>query len=224
MKNVAGILLSPSQTFERIRERPTWLIPVVLLVITSVLLVVVSAPLSLELAKQQLTENAKQMSPEQVAQTEKMLDSPLAKGISIISTLFITILGLLVQAGLLHLAASALGGVAGFRMGWATVVYAQAPIIIQQIVHSLYTAANKTLVKPGLSALLPADNLISPMGTFLSRIDIFIVWSLVLVAIGFSITYKMSKGKAIAMSAGYWLLGTIVLTLITAITSGLRPS
>jgi len=78
------------------------------------------------------------------------------------------------------------------------------------------------VIAPGLSALLPFRQQMGPLGAFLGRIDIFALWSIILLVIGFSITYKVSKGKTMAVVVGYWLLGTILAVLPVLISGSLK--
>lgn len=208
--NLVKVVVSPSKVFEQIKERPTWWMPVILLVITTVIAAVISAPLSAEFALQQLMKNADKMQPEQLAQAKQMINSPFMTTMAAVSGFVGIILVILIQTGLLHLAASMLGGNAKFSIGFATVAFAQVPIIIQQVFYSIYMSASGKLVKPGFSGMVPADQLASPLGVFLSRLDIFSIWSIILVIIGFSITYKISKGKSGAIAIGYWLVSTAI--------------
>ncbi len=49
-----------------------------------------------------------------------------------------------------------------------------------------------------------------------SFFDIFGVWTLALSVIGLSIISKKSKGQAAIVAVGWWLIGLLVLTGITA--------
>lgn len=222
--NLVQVTVKPSRVFERIKEKPSWWIPIILLVITTVVAAIISAPLSAEFAQQQLLKSADKMSPEQLAQTKQMINSPFVTVMAGVSSFIGIILVILIQAGLLHLAVSMFGGSAKFSVGFATVAFAQVPIMIQQVFYSIYMATSGKLVKPGFSGMLSSDQLATPLGAFLSRLDIFSIWSIVLIAIGFSITYKISKGKSGTIAVGYWLIGTAFAVVFTMIGGGLTQS
>lgn len=219
IKNIALILLKPSKVCAWIKKNPNWWIPASILIVVSIIFTVVSTPLSLEVAQQQLLGRSSEMPPEQYDRTMQMLKSPIAMVIAAATTLIGMPLALLIQAGVLHLVISLFGSNASFRIGFAIVSFAQAPIIIRSIVLSIYSLASSRLVKPGFSAILPDDHLSSPLGVFLARIDIFSIWSMVILAIGLSIAYRISKKKSGAIILGYWLVSTAFAVLFSLTTN-----
>jgi len=54
----------------------------------------------------------------------------------------------------------------------------------------------------------------------LSQIDVFTLWRLTLFTIGFQIIFKVTRGKAIAVIFGYWVLWLIITTGATFIFAG----
>lgn len=213
LKNYVRTLTRPSRVFEWVRDNPNWWVPVIILIVTTVLVAVVSAPLSADFAQKKLLSNSNNTSPEQLAKAKEIMKSPFLPVIAAVSSFFGVIVAILIQAGLLHLGAYIFGGRAGFTVGLATVAFAQAPIVVKQIIQSIYMFASGRLVVDGLSTLLPSDKIATPFGVLLGRIDIFSFWTIVLLAIGLSITYKITKGKAAVISVGYWVLGTIFTVL-----------
>ena len=215
--NLFRVIFSPTAAFERIKEKPAWWVPTIVFILAAMLYAYISAPQAMDLAEQEMMRQSSQMSPEQIEQAQQMLRSPLALVISMVSTLIMAIVSILIQVGLVHLVASMLGGSARFAVGLTAIAYANMPIVVQQIVFSINTAFSKTLIMPGFTAMLPRDQATSILGTFLGRIDVFAIWSLVLVAFALSIIYRLSKGKAAAVVVGYWVAGTIIAIAASAI-------
>lgn len=223
IKNLARVVTKPSRVFEWVRENPAWWVPVILLVISSVVFTVVSAPLSVDVSQKALSNNSN-ISPEQAAQAKKMMESPLFTAIAAVSAFIGVIVAFFIQSGLMHLGAYIFGGRAKFSVGLATVGYAQIPIVIQQIIQSAYMAASGKMVIPGLSALLSSSKTATPLGVLLARIDVFGIWSIILLIIGFSLTYKITKAKAAAVTVGYWALGTIFTVLSVLLSMSFKPA
>ncbi len=223
IKNLSLVLIKPSRVFEWIRENPKWWVPVIVLIITSVVIAVISAPLSADFAQKKLLSSSSNASPEQLAKSKQIMESPILPVIAAVSAFIGIIITILIQSGLLHLGAYVFGGRAKFTVGIATVAYAQVPIIIQQIIQSIYMAASGKLVMQGLSALIPGDQIATPLGALLGRIDIFSIWSIILLIMGFSITYKITKGKAAVITIGYWVLGTVFVILPMLLSMAFRP-
>ncbi|HEY3375588.1 MAG TPA: YIP1 family protein [Candidatus Aquicultor sp.] len=217
VKSLLNTIVSPSQAFAWVAEHPLWLIPVVLLLLTSVIATFVSAPFIADLSMQRLEEQSSNMSPEQIKQSKDMINSPLMGTITVVFAVIGMIIALLIQTVVFHFSALTIGGNARFGLGFAMVAYAQVPIMLQQIIQSVYSKMTDTMIQSGFSAMLPADQATKPMGIFLTHVDVFTVWSLILIAIGLPIIYKISKAQAAVLSAGYWVLSTTIAVIIGAI-------
>ncbi|OIO87498.1 MAG: hypothetical protein COW32_06230 [Candidatus Aquicultor secundus] len=220
VKNLGRVLVKPSSVFEWAKDNPNFVMPVVLLIVVSIIFGAISAPLAADLAQKQMQNGTAKLTPAQEGQAKQMMKFlPI---IAAVMGLFSVIFALFIQAALIHLGMSMFGGSAKFTVGIATVAYAQVPIVLQQIMQSIYVTVSGKVIAPGLSALLPFRQQMGPLGAFLGRIDIFALWSIILLVIGFSITYKVSKGKTMAVVVGYWLLGTILAVLPVLISGSLK--
>lgn len=224
VKNLIKVIFKPSKVFEWVGESPNWWMPAILLILITIVMAVVSASPGAEQALKQLQENGDQMPPEALAQAKQMINSPIAIMISVVWSSFVVLIAILVQSMLLHLGASMFGGRARFAIGIATVAYASMPIALQHIIQSVYMVATGKIAAAGLSTLLPKEYINTPLAALLGRIDIFSMWAIVLLIIGFSTTYRISKGKAATISIGYWSLGTIVVVVLAAIGSAFSPA
>lgn len=132
----------------------------------------------------------------------------------------------LVWAGALFLILLLLGH-GGVRFGsvWTLVVWAWIPHAVRGIVQSIYmTAVGRPVYNQGLAGLV-VDKTPPPMMTFvydiptpnrqalaslLSRLDIYLVWQLVLMVMGVTALTTLSRGKARVLVVGLWLLFTLV--------------
>ncbi|MBE0448010.1 MAG: YIP1 family protein [Actinobacteria bacterium] len=223
IKNLVHVAVRPSKSFEWVRENPNWWTPLILLVITLVVFTAISAPLAMELGQKEMLKRSADMSPGELAQAKQIMGSPIFIVMAMISAVIALAFAVLIQSSLLHLGASAFGGRASFAVGVATVVYAQVPIILQQIIQSIYMSASGNIIKPGLSTILPGSKASPALTALLGRIDIFSIWSIILLIIGFSITYKISKGKAATIAIGYWSIATIFAVTLAAIGGAFTP-
>lgn len=219
--NLGRVLIEPSSVFKWAKDNPNFIIPVVLLVVVSIISGVISAPLAADLAQKKLQSGTTKLTPAQEGQAKQMMK--FLPYIAVVTGLFSVIFAIFIQSALMHLGMSMFGGSAKFTVGLATVAYAQVPIVLQQILQSIYAVASGKIVAPGLSALLPFGQQMGPLAAFLGRIDIFALWSIILLVIGFSATYKISKGKATVVVVGYWLLGTILAVGLATLGSLLQP-
>jgi hypothetical protein len=120
------------------------------------------------------------------------------------------------------------GGGLKFGVPFAIVNYAQVPAMLGAILAIVVLALKpygqvdpQALTATNLAAFLPGDS--APWLTSLgASIDLFWIWCMILLAIGFSKANprKISKGTAAAIVFGLWLLWVLVKVGWAALSSG----
>ena len=217
MGRVFGVLFSPKATFEDIVRKPSWVLPMLLLVIfaTGAGIAVGQKVDWNSFIRHQSEASASFNSLPQDQQDQRVaIGAKIAPYIADCSGIFVPI-GLLIVTLILWLAFNIFVG-AGlkFSVPWAIVCYASVPTILASILGLVvaFTKAPGTLnpehfLASNLAAYLSADaphwQLVA--GTML---DIFGIWSLVLNAIGFSVANprKISSGAAYGIIFGLWIV------------------
>lgn len=210
VSRIVGIVISPRETFERIVAHPQWL--GMLLVV-----IVVSAGASFWFLSTAVGQQA--MLDQQVKSTEAFgiqLDdaalqqmeaqAPMMRYLTLASTIVVTPVMLLIVAGILFGVFSAiLGGGASFKHVFATVVHANVISLLGQVfTYPLSYLRQSMSGATNLGALLP----MLPEGSFVARlagmIDLFIVWWVLVLAIGLAVAYRRkTQPIAIALLAVY---------------------
>jgi hypothetical protein len=150
------------------------------------------------------------MTAEQLAQTKQMLDSPFMSVFSMVAALITVIVSLFIQVGIIHFILSAMGGSATMVAALSVVLFANAPMTIRHFVEAGYAFKTHELMNTGIVGMFSGVDIMSPMGVFLGAVDIFAAWQYVLLAIGCSVVYKVSKGKAAGLAFGIWAMGTAI--------------
>lgn len=114
----------------------------------------------------------------------------------------------LIRAGLLFMAALALGGRTEFRQIWRMAVWTTLPETLGSIVSGIAMLVTRNPAAPGLSNVLtPAEAAEMPvLAAFLGTINLYYIWSLLLIAIGLAATARLGRGKSLAVTAAYWAL------------------
>ena len=107
--------------------------------------------------------------------------------------------------------------------GLALVAFAWLPLVVKNILAGLVSLTSGKLIAPGLAALLPKTAMMTPLGAFLGSIDLFILWSLILLAVGINKVFQLNKGKAYVLVFSYWFLGTVLKVGLAMIMSGVKP-
>ncbi len=120
----------------------------------------------------------------------------------------------------------AAGADVNFKISLAIVVYAALPLILKTLLSLVSVLAgmspdsfsfqNPLATNPGYF-MNPAD---SPfLYGILTAIDIFMIWTLVLTALGFTYVSKVKRGTAFAIVFGWWLVFTLALSGLGAMFS-----
>ena len=224
-----GVLVSPEATFASIARRPTWAAPLIVLIVLSLVSgIVMSSRLNFAAAAREQMESRKDLTPEQADRAVRMAAS-MGKIIPLMAPLFMVI-GLLIVAGILLLAFRLFGGEGTFVQAFAATNYASMPSVIKTIIvlivvlakggATLAPTALPTLVRSNLAFLFdPKDQAMAY--AFAANFDIFSIWVLILMIIGFAHLARVSKAKSAAIVISLWLVKCVI-TLIGPAVQSLR--
>lgn len=206
LSRAIGILTSPRATFERVVANPR---PVGILFVSAVLI-------ALATTLPQFTERGRQaLLDSQVQQIEKFTGQPVTDDVydrmekqsqthlgayfGAVGVLIFTPIVSLVVAGIYFLVFNVvMGGTAAFKQTLAIVTHSS---IISAIGTALaapiqYMKGTFTATGPfNLGALLPMLDEKSFLANFLSGIDLFRAWSIIVTAIGLGVLYRRKTGS-----------------------------
>lgn len=234
-----GIIRRPRATLADLSEGGgrTWWLPAVLALLLITLPVVVAAPITARQSREALAAVQEQLdegsSAEEQAQMERarsIVASPLITVVfPAVSGVLGRVVGWLVWAGALYLAGMALGGRSAFGHVFRMVVWTWLPYALRGLLQTVYIALSDQLIlNPGLSGLVRQESSVTEMiaappspgqqilAALLSRVDLFLVWHLILLVIGVRVTMRLSRRKAVLVTLGVWALLT-ALALIPAV-------
>lgn len=220
LPRMIAILLRPSEAFSPMASdrHSSWLTPMLVLSISSILVAIVLGYLKTQSALNNVVELPSDWefwSPEMqesFLQAQQTSQGPVINYVlPAIGALFSLWLGWVVFAGIMRLVSTLLGGRGTLQSALNVVGWANTPFILRDLLRILFMLfAGRQIVSPGLSGFAQPGFLYQA----LSRIDLFLVWNIALLAIGFSVADGLPKGKA--------LIGILVVVLILiAIQSGL---
>jgi hypothetical protein len=191
-----GIIFSPRQTFEAVAASPKWL--GMLVVVVVLMAAGTYAFLSTQVGRQAMLDQqvssmesfGMTVTDEQYAQMEQRLG--MSKYFGAGSQLIVIPIVWAIMAGLLFAIFNAgMGGSATYKQVYAVVVHSGVIGVVQQLFVLPLNYARGSMSSPtNLAALLPMLPEKSFFTYFLGTIDIFMVWSVIVLAIGLAVLYK----------------------------------
>jgi hypothetical protein len=225
---IFGAIFSPKPAFASIVQRPTWVVPVILGCILFIAVVFAFTQRGgwPSFFQKQMADNSsvQQMTPEQ---RENMLEKQVKY-----APIFGYFEGVVIPPVAALLTAAVLLGIFNltgstqttFKISLAIVAFAWSPWLIHGLLSILIiflkdpaTVDLQNVVASNVGAFLPEGSS-KWLVALLSSIDIFAIWTLLLLAIGFSATNpkKLSIGKAFALAAIGWLVFVLIKVGLTA--------
>lgn len=231
---VIGALFNPRPTFEDIARKPGWIVPLVLITLVSVALSIVMGQRVdwAQTANQQIAKShfaqaqIAKLPPDQQQAAMNRQVIGLKIGVYVRGALGTTILALVLGAIYMGLFNAAGAGVSFFQ-SFSFITYGLLPLGVKSllgipVVMTKEPAAidPQNFLASNLGALLPSDTTLWKIA-LASSIDIFVLWSVVLVAVAFSAANpkKISFGKALGIAFSVFVFFTLVATSIAALTS-----
>lgn len=225
---LAGVLFSPKATFEDIARKPSWLAPLIALVLISLAITYFfGARVGWRGFMQKQDANSsrfQQLPPDQQA---RLLDqqTKIAPIIGYVGVGVGTFVVPLVIAGIfLGIFNVTTGAQFDFKSSLGVVTHSWMPYFVSGVLglvvlflKSPDTIDLQHLVASNPGALL-SDDAPKWLDTLLTSLDLFTIWSMVLMALGFSTLRpkKLKMGRALALIVVVWLAYVCVRTGISA--------
>ena len=205
-----GIIVSPKETFQAVAAAPKVL--GILLLTCTLAAVFTALPMTTEAGRQAaIDKNVEQMKSLGFTVTDQMYDGmqrgaknmPYTTGVSVF--VFIPIVALIFSGILFAIFNAALGGEASFKQVYSTYLHSG---VISVLSAALTGTVNFFSGRMGsvtsLGALLPMLPEKSFVANLLGAVDLFIVWSVIVLAIGLGVLYRRrTQPIAIALMSVY---------------------
>ncbi len=220
------ILYQPSAVFDRRREGQFGLALVVLIVMWAVLYFAlqngIGPIIDVEMSRQAaaMAESNPSMTAEQLSSAKSTMEKFALFG----AIIFVPV-GILITGCLLWLAGKVVEAKVAFAAAMMIATYSQIPRIIELVlnaVQGLFLApeaiTSRYSVTLGLGRFMDPDS--NPvLMTVLGGIDLFTIWTLILMAIGLSVVARVSIQKG-AIAAGLVWIVTLLPALFGALAQG----
>lgn len=214
-----GMIDRPTQAMKAVLEKPrSWLIPAILIALTTVALLAVSQPYAMKLADEtqaQMVERiTAQMSAEQAQQVRANVKPMTAQTYwlsGLAGALLIAGLGWVARGAVAHFSSMAMGGQSVWGPTFAVGVWSMIPYVVRAVVQLVYVAINKGVMQHnGLSFLVASGDMLANTRNWqylaLAQVDPFVLWHIILFGIGLAAATKISRGKATFLAFVIWLV------------------
>jgi hypothetical protein len=210
------ILREPSEVFERRRDGQFGLALVILVVISTILYFALRNGLGpitdAEISRQAaaMAEKNPQISAEQLSSMRGMMET-----FAMFGTIIFIPIGVLITGVLLWLAGKLLEAKIAFTAGMMIATYAQVPRILEIVISALQglflppeSITSRYSVTLGIGRFLSPDT--NPvLLTLLGGIDLFTIWTLVLMAIGMAVVARVSLQRGAIAVVLVWIVGLL---------------
>ena len=216
------IYVAPGRAFDRLKEKPNWLIPIIIVLLFNMLFVLVSSNY-VDWEKQRQTAidrmRERNMTEEQIQKStkgmEKFYSNPAMRfGVPAASTLFVTVIAALFLAVIYNVSLPLFGGTGDFKRMWAIVCNTSLVAVPAMIIRGGLVLLKKSAeVSTGLLAAAPGIKQPFLKG-LLAQLDIFDFWKFLLIAIGLKIVFGLKGSKSYTLVFAVWLVVMLLLALL----------
>ena len=207
---IMGVFMAPAEAFQAYKQRPTIIVPLILVAvgfaIAGVALAKYNAILQYEMLK-----TSEMMPPAALDQMRQSIDNPSYISGALGGPIFLIIIGLLEALIAMFLGNVIFAGKAKFKPIWGVAILTALITALGGLIRiPLVYAKGTMLVSIGFAALMPGKDFTSMLYAFLYFADVFAIWAVIVGGIGFSIIFDISRGKGMAISVISFLILTFL--------------
>lgn len=211
---IAGVFFSPVKTFESITQRPTWLTPLILWTVVSIVVTAIVLPkMDFErMVRQQMEKSGQTLSQErlqEIAQQQRKIGGAIAYVFAGATPAILSLLVAVIFWG----SFKAFGWDSTFRQAFGVTAHAFLPGILGALLLVPILQAHESVDPQGMGDLLRSNlgflvdrDESKVLHSLLGSLDIFSFWSLALFAVGFAAAANVSRKQSAAIILTLWFL------------------
>jgi hypothetical protein len=226
VSRIAGIIRRPRSTFAAVGAAPRWAGLLALLVAVS--FAVSAAFFSTEVGRQALVDQWERTAlafgrPVDDARYAEFHEVSARGGAYAALTTLVSgpLAAIGLSAAVFGIFTAARGGRASFRQVLAVVVHAQVILVLGQLVAAPVNYGRESMASPTtLGRFFRILDEGSALARFFGLIDVFVLWWLVVLAIGIAVLYRLPARTVAAASIGVYLAVALVLVGTMAMLGG----
>lgn len=217
---LVSVLVSPTRTFRSIAEEPTFMVPILVMVLSGVLMLAIGLPrMDWEASiSYRLEQRGRELPPEAEAAILRYMEN---EGV-IVMYILMAVMPLLfcpLAAAIFRFAFRRMGSEMTLETSLGVLVHGLMPTVVGFLVSIPFILGAGTLTAEKLDrgfwwnlGFLAGEHPSRAAATFFGQMDLFWLWSIVLLVIGYSVAARASKGLAAFCVVGVWLIFVFALT------------
>ncbi len=187
-----NIFTSPTKTFEALDHNPTWLVPLLIMILVSLASVYLTFPQLVNIAVENMTKQG-EITPDQLEMAMKFVPVSIYG----MSVLWPIIWFFLFSAVYYLIGSVFMGGNSTYKKILSVQAWSSLILVLSSIISTpLVMIKNSVYVSLSPSILLSSEHIGTKLFTFMSQFNFFVIWYLIVFGLGFSYVYKFSKAKA----------------------------
>lgn len=219
--DIIRILYDPVKVFRK-REMEQGINPwilFVIIIVVSVFIFLLSLHHQYQYAVQKILERIQQLPEDQRKLALQHISYKRMLTTGLAAVIFMVPLKLLFQSLIFQQLFTIWGNIKSFSDSLYTVVYANLISIYAQILKLIIEyATGKPYVNFDLSLFVSRQN--TALYKILSNVDIFTIWSLIVMSIGFSELARVKRSKSITIVFGLWVIYIVLVGFLFSMGGG----
>jgi len=213
MNELIDIYLAPRNVFNKLKEKPKWITPFIIVLIIFMIASAITVSMTKDtlMAKQEETLRTRGLPDTQIAQAMKFFQGPLPIIFGAIGAALAYVIIMIVFALILNLFIPVFGGNALYKNVFSVVCFSSMIMIPASILKIILIAITKSpYVATSLALFVP--NLVKTSFSYqlLNSFDFFVIWEMILVAIGISITNEIKQKNAYILVFLIWFASILI--------------
>jgi len=211
--SIMDIYFAPIRVFNAIKEKPQWITPFIIVLVAVAVTAVVTVSLTREtiIAQQEEIFQERGLSEEQIEQAKQFTSGPAIVISSAVSALIFTAILLLIFALVTNLFIPLFGGESGFKKVFSVICLSALVAVPAAILKLIMIAITKSpYVTTSLALLVPNLAKTSFVYRLLAGFDFFILWEMILVALGICITNNVIRKNAYILVFLIWIASIFI--------------
>ena len=227
LARIGRVLFAPASTFASIARRPGWALALVLLCSTTLVVKLLVEPrIDPESLGAFLEERGLPADKVDEAVEQQLSPSAARRYVGIVTAFGGAGLFYVLTTAVFFAGARLFGGEIDFRKALATTVHGLLPFLVATLVAIPVILSRASIsfqetfsgnFLASHAAVFAGEDASAVATALLSSVDVFSIWAIVLLAIGFHIVGKVSKGAAWGSVLAIWGLGILMKIGMTAL-------